>query len=201
MTHLVRNAVDHGLEAAEQRTARGKPSIGIVTVAAREERGALILEVMDDGGGIDAEAVSRRGVQLGLVSAEQAAAAGLDLVFTAGFSTAGRVTEVSGRGVGLDVVRATVESLQGTVTLRTTPGIGTTFTMTLPLTLATTRCLVLRAGEQTLALPLGMVSRVVRVGEGDLGPDAPVAMADLAAVLGLSHLPDPGSFRLAVISA
>ena len=222
LTHLVRNAVDHGLEDAERRRAQGKPAVGVVTVAAREERGTLILEVTDDGGGIDAAAVRRRGVELGLVSAEQAEAAGLDLVFRAGFSTAGRITEVSGRGVGLDAVRATVESLQGTVTLQTTPGWGTTFTMTLPITLATTRCLLLRAGGQTLALPLGTVSRVVRISEGEIdrtgdravlrAADPPVALDDLAAVLGLRRTADrsgdPGSaeaasgpFRLAVVPA
>ena len=222
LTHLVRNAVDHGLEDPERRTAQGKPAIGVVTIAAREERGTLILEVSDDGGGIDAAAVRRRGVELGLVSADEATAAGLDLVFRPGFSTAGRITEVSGRGVGLDAVRATVESLQGTVTLHTTPGWGTTFTMTLPVTLATTRCLLLRAGGQTLALPLGTVSRVGRVSEGDIdrtgdravlrAADPPVALAELAAVLGLRRTADgagdsgsagsaSGPFRLAVVSA
>ncbi|MDQ3945637.1 MAG: ATP-binding protein, partial [Actinomycetota bacterium] len=224
LTHLVRNAVDHGLEDPDRRAAQGKPVVGVVTVAAREEHGTLILEVSDDGAGIDAATVRRRGVELGLVSAEQAAAAGLDLVFAHGFSTAGRITGVSGRGVGLDAVRVTVESLQGTVTLRTEPGAGTTFTLTLPLTLATTRSLVLRSAGHTLALPLGTVSRLVRVGEDDIdrdgavlrGTDPPMAVAELATVLGLRQPPggsqEPwggnpagnvpaGPFRLAVVSA
>jgi chemotaxis protein histidine kinase CheA len=106
LTHLVRNAVDHGIEEPRRRTLAGKPPVGTVTVRAREERGTLILEVADDGAGIDVDAVRRRGVELGLVSAEQATAAGLDLLFRPGFSTAGRITEVSGRGVGLDAVMA-----------------------------------------------------------------------------------------------
>jgi two-component system chemotaxis sensor kinase CheA len=218
LTHLVRNAVDHGLEEPDRRRRSGKPTVGTVTIDAREERGTLVLEVSDDGGGIDVEAVRRRGVELGLVSAEQAAAAGLDLLFRACFSTAGRITEVSGRGVGLDAVVTTVESLQGSVAVRTEAGAGSTFTMTLPLTLATTRSLVLRAAGRTVALPLATVSRVVRVGPGDVGRSsgraaltgagAPVALADLASVLGFDRGPEPAGAsapgppsRLAVIAA
>ncbi|MCA1844812.1 MAG: response regulator [Actinobacteria bacterium] len=203
LTHLVRNAVDHGLEAPERRTLAGKPATGTVTVTAREERHTLVLEVCDDGDGIDLDAVRRRGVELGLVSAAEAAAAGLDLVFRPGFSTAGRITEVSGRGVGLDAVRVTVESLQGSVAVRTEPGESTTFTVTLPLTLATTRSLILRVGGHTLALPLATVSRVVRIDEGAIGRSGgravlkgvgpPVILAELAAVLGLPAAPGDGS--------
>ena len=217
LTHLVRNAVDHGLEDPAGRAAAGKPAVGTVSVRAREERNTLLLEVADDGAGIDVDAVRRRGVELGLVAAEQAVAAGLDLVFRPGFSTAGRITELSGRGVGLDAVTATVESLQGTVAVATEPGAGTTFTVTLPLTLATTRCLVLRAGGRTMALPLATVSRVARVGDEAVGrsggraalrgPGAPVALAGLADVLGLAPAGERGDAgrggpaRLAVISA
>ena len=214
LTHLVRNAVDHGLEGPAGRAAAGKPPVGTVTLRAREERGALILEVADDGAGIDVDAVRRRGVELGLVSAEQATAAGLDLVFRPGFSTAGRITEVSGRGVALDAVMATVESLQGSVALGTDPGSGTTFTVTLPLTLATTRSLLLRAGGHTLALPLATVSRVVRVDDEAVGRSggraalrglgAPVALAELAAILGLPPGDGPAAGApapLAVIAA
>jgi two-component system chemotaxis sensor kinase CheA len=216
LTHLVRNAVDHGLESPDRRSRAGKPPTGVITVAAREERGTLVLEVSDDGGGIDGDAVRRRAIELGLLSADQATAAGLDLVFRPGFSTAGRITEVSGRGVGLDAVTAAVEGLHGSVAVRTEPGSGTTFTMTLPLTLATTRCLVLRAGGQTLALPLSTVSRVIRVDEAAIGRTGgraaltgvgpPVALAELAAVLGLAASGDsadggPTPSRLAVIAA
>ncbi|HEY0398016.1 MAG TPA: response regulator, partial [Acidimicrobiia bacterium] len=218
LTHLVRNAVDHGLEEPDRRRRSGKPTIGRVTIDAREERGTLVVEVSDDGGGIDVEAVRRRGVELGLVSAEQAALAGLDLLFRPGFSTAGRITEVSGRGVGLDAVVATVESLQGSVAVRTEDGAGSTFTLTLPLTLATTRSLVLRAAGRTVALPLAAVNRVVRVGAGDIrrssgraaltGSGGPVAVAELASVLGFDRGPEPAGgnaagppSRLAVIAA
>ena len=216
LTHLVRNAVDHGLESPDGRARAGKPAVGVVTVAAREERGTLVLDVSDDGGGIDVEAVRRRAVELGLVSAEQATAAGVDIVFRPGFSTAGRITEVSGRGVGLDAVTAAVEGLHGSVAVRTEPGAGTTFTMTVPLTLATTRCLLLRAGDQTLALPLSTVDRVVRVDEAAVGRTGgraaltgvgpPVALAELSAVLGLAPPADgadgpaPPRSALAVVS-
>ena len=219
LTHLVRNAVDHGLEEPRRRALAGKPPEGTVTVRAREERGTLVLEVADDGAGIDVDTVRRRGVELGLVSAEQAAAAGLDLVFRPGFSTAGRITEVSGRGVGLDAVMAAVDSLQGSVALGTEPGTGTTVTLSLPLTLATTRVLLLRAGDRTLALPLATVSRVVRVDAGATGRSggraalrgvgAPVALAELTAVLGIpggvgpaaSGASAPSPSRLAVIAS
>jgi two-component system, chemotaxis family, sensor kinase CheA len=200
LNHLVRNAIDHGLEDPGRRVLAGKPAVGVVTVAASEERGTLVLVVRDDGDGIDEEAVCRRAVELGLVSAAQAAAIGLDLVFGAGFSTAGQITEVSGRGVGLDAVRATVESLQGTVTLSTEPGAGTTIRLTLPLTLATTRCLVLQAGGHRLALPLATVTRVVRRRHGEVDD---VPYADLAAVLGLPRrsCADASAPGLAVCSA
>jgi len=140
-------------------------------------------------------------------------------VFRAGFSTAGRITEVSGRGVGLDAVRAAVESLQGSATLGTEPGTGTTVTLSLPLTLATTRVLLLRAGGRTLALPLATVTRVMRVDAGAIGRSggraalrgvgAPVALAELAAVLGIpggvgsadTGGSPPSPSRLAVIAS
>ena len=182
VTHLVRNAVDHGLEAPGRRAAAGKPPVGVVTVAAREERGTLVLDVRDDGAGIDLDAVRRRAVELGLVPADQADGAGFDLLFRAGFSTAGRVSAVSGRGVGLDAVRAMVDALLGSVAVHTEPGSGTTFTVVLPLTLATTRSLLVRAGGRTLALPLADVGRIERVAAAGSPPAGP----DLATVLGLA---------------
>lgn len=198
LAHLVRNAVDHGLEDPARRAVVGKPATGSITVSAREERGTLIIEVCDDGDGIDEEAIRRRAVELGLVSADEATAAGLDLVFHPGFTTVGRITEVSGRGVGLDAVRATVEALQGTVTLATELGSGTTVTLSLPLTIATTRCLVLRAGGHRLALPLATVSRVER--RRDNGAQER-SSPDLTAVLGLPRAASGATPDLAVWSA
>jgi two-component system, chemotaxis family, sensor kinase CheA len=197
LAHLVRNAVDHGIEDPARRALSGKPATGVVTVAARQERATLTVEVSDDGDGIDEDAVRRRAVELGLVSPGLAAAAGVDLVFHPGFTTAGRLTEVSGRGVGLDAVRAAVEALQGSVTLRTELGSGTTVILTLPLTVATTRCLVLEAGGHRLALPLATVTRVERRrGTDDPGLPHP----DLTAVLGLPPS-GGGSPGLAVFSS
>ncbi|HEV7536205.1 MAG TPA: response regulator, partial [Acidimicrobiia bacterium] len=190
----IRNAVDHGLERPDRRRAAGKPAVGVVTVSAREQRGTLVLEVADDGGGIDVDAMLHRAAEQGLVPPGQDAGPGFDLLFRPGFSTAARVTEVSGRGVGLDAVAAMARGLGGAVALRSEPGQGTTFTVTLPLTLAAIRSLLLRAGGRTLALPLAAVGRVERAGA------RPVA-AELAAVLGLNGtgVPAPPA-RLAVLS-
>ncbi|HZQ78982.1 MAG TPA: response regulator [Acidimicrobiia bacterium] len=201
VTHLVRNAVDHGLERPEQRRAAGKPAAGRVRVAAREERGRLLLEVGDDGGGIDIEAVRHRAGELGLANGGPPDHdAGLEWLFRPGFSTAAGVTEVSGRGVGLDAVRAAAQALGGSVSVHTEPGKGTTFTVSLPLTLATTRALLVRAGGRTLALPLAAVGRVERVSppSGPTGAATATAAVHLGPLLGLGE-PAAGTAR-AVLS-
>ncbi|WP_439624861.1 hybrid sensor histidine kinase/response regulator [Gemmata sp.] len=167
LLHLLRNAIDHGIEDAATREAAGKPAAGTVRVRAGHEGTQIVIRVSDDGRGIDYEAVRLAAVARGALAPEAAAIASpdelTDLLFQSGFSTAGRVTEISGRGVGLDVVRALVERLKGTVALASEPGRGATFTVRLPLTLAVIRALVVEAEGHTFALPLGSVTQILRL--------------------------------------
>jgi chemotaxis protein histidine kinase CheA len=163
LKHLVVNAVDHGCEPPAARLAAGKPGRATVTVTARAAGGTVVLEVADDGAGIDADAVLDQAVQRGLVAPDAVltATAVLDLLFTPGFSTATEVTETSGRGVGLDVVRMAVEHIGGTVSVRTHPGAGTTFVVTVPVTLGVLRCLIASVGDESYAIPVsGVVESV-----------------------------------------
>jgi chemotaxis protein histidine kinase CheA len=156
LKHLVVNAVDHGCERPEQRTAAGKSARATVTVAARAAGGTVVVEVSDDGAGIDDEALRQKAIQRGVLPAEStlSGSALWQLLFLPAFSTAGEVTETSGRGVGLDVVRTAVEALGGTVDVHSTPGQGTTFVVTLPVTLGVLRCLIARVGAERYALPV-----------------------------------------------
>ena len=167
LTHLLRNAVDHGLESPEVRTALGKPAAGRLTLAARHEGSRVVLTIADDGRGIDPERV-RAAAALGRGGFDPAAAAALppaelfDLLFLPGFTTKAEVSELSGRGVGLDAVRSVVEGLKGTVEVASELGRGTTFTIRLPMTMAVLRALLVRANRQTFAIPLEAVERVLR---------------------------------------
>jgi chemosensory pili system protein ChpA (sensor histidine kinase/response regulator) len=167
LLHLLRNAVDHGIEDAEGRRTAGKPTVGTIRVQALREGTQVLIRVSDDGRGIDPDRIRSAAVARGFLSAESAAVAGndelFDLMFRAGFSTASRVSEISGRGVGLDAVKSLVERLKGTVAVSSVPGQGTTFTVRLPLTLAVIRALLVQAEEQTFALPLGAVSQILRL--------------------------------------
>ena len=137
LVHLVRNACDHGIEAPEARRAAGKPAEGTIRLSAYHEGGSIVIELSDDGRGLDREAIVAKAVRQGLIrSADGMSEADVDaLIFAPGFSTAKQVTEISGRGVGMDVVKRHVEAMRGRVTIQTTPGHGTTFKMVLPLTL------------------------------------------------------------------
>ncbi len=165
LVHLLRNAVDHGLEDPATRLQAGKAAAGRIEIEARRERDMIHIAVRDDGAGIDLDAVRRRAVEAGLLPydvavdlpPEQLAA----LIFHAGLSTATSVSEVSGRGVGMDAVRATTESLGGTVEVRTTRGIGTTLTLSVPITAAVQRVLLLGIAAETVALPIARVERIV----------------------------------------
>ena len=155
LKHLVVNAVDHGCESPEHRLAAGKPAQATVTVAARAAGGTVVIEVSDDGAGIDEEALRTQALARGLIADATLTGPALwQVLFLPAFSTAAEVTETSGRGVGLDVVRTAVESLGGTVDLRSTPGEGTTFVLTLPVTLGVLRCLLARIGDERYAIPV-----------------------------------------------
>ena len=166
LLHLLRNAVDHGIEIPAVRRAVGKAPRGRITVRALHEGTDVLIEVEDDGAGLNVETIRRLAIERGYVTeADAASLAPEDLfpfVFEPGFSTAERISEVSGRGVGLDIVKAKVGQLGGRTSLASQPGGGTTITIRVPMTLAITRVLVVRAGGETLGLPLGAVAQIVR---------------------------------------
>jgi two-component system chemotaxis sensor kinase CheA len=170
--HLLRNAVDHGLEAPAQRLAAGKPETGVITITAEVVGDRLNLVVADDGSGLDLDAIRRRAGAAGLVAAadlERIAAHELsDLIFLPGFSTRSSVSTLSGRGVGLDVVRTKVERMGGYVTVASTPGAGTSFHLSVPLSLASSHGLLLRAGTAIYVLPLDTIQRIVPVQPGNV---------------------------------
>jgi chemotaxis protein histidine kinase CheA len=155
LKHLVVNAVDHGCESPERRVAAGKQPESTVTVAARAAGGTVVIEVSDDGAGIDEHALRSQALARGLIADPTLTGPALwQVLFLPAFSTAAEVTETSGRGIGLDVVRTAVEALGGTVDLRSTPGEGTTFVLTLPVTLGVLRCLLARIGDERYAIPV-----------------------------------------------
>ena len=156
LTHMIRNAIDHGLESPDKRAAAGKPAEGVVKLAAFHRSGRIVIEVSDDGGGINRERVKGIAIEKGLVSAEATLSdEEIDnLIFMPGFSTAAEVSDISGRGVGMDVVRRSIQALGGRINIVSKPGKGSTFTMSLPLTLAVLDGMVVSAQGQTLVAPI-----------------------------------------------
>ncbi len=156
LTHMIRNAIDHGLESPEARAAAGKPAEGLVRLTAAHRSGRIVIEVGDDGGGINRPRVKAIAVERGLISADAALSdEEIDnLIFMPGFSTASEVSDISGRGVGMDVVRRSIQALGGRISITSRPGLGSTFTMSLPLTLAVLDGMVITVGGQTLVAPL-----------------------------------------------
>ncbi|MBK8535280.1 MAG: hybrid sensor histidine kinase/response regulator [Candidatus Competibacteraceae bacterium] len=214
LTHLLRNAVDHGIETPDQRRASGKSPRGIIRLRAEQRGNHLVIEVADDGRGIDPDAVRQAALNHGLISAHEAAAldeeATLNLIFRAGLSTARQVSAISGRGVGLDVVRANLEQLRGLAQIVNQPGQGVTFSLFLPLTLATSQVLLVETGGQTVALPATHVERILRVPANRIGQvdgqpvihveGRPLPLLSLARLLRLSAVEPPmaGEVRLPV---
>lgn len=172
LIHLVRNSVDHGIESPEKRRAAGKSERGRITLTARHEQGRIILTVEDDGRGIDTQKLRQSAVQKGLISAEDAAALteeqAIDLMFLAGLSTAEKVTDISGRGVGLDIVNNNIQRINGTILVESELGIGTCFQIILPLTLAIMPSLLVKVQQNTLAIPLVMITETFRLERTDI---------------------------------
>ncbi|MBI2569987.1 MAG: chemotaxis protein CheA [Candidatus Schekmanbacteria bacterium] len=170
LTHLVRNSVDHGIETPETRAQLGKPLEGHLLLRANHEGGQVVVEVVDDGAGIDTDKIRRKAVEKGLLSAERAAQLSnreaLDIIFLAGFSTAKAVTNISGRGVGMDVVRSNIDRIGGSVELSSTPGQGTNVRINLPLTLAIIPALIVISDEQRFAIPQASVLELLCLGQG-----------------------------------
>lgn len=219
LTHAVRNSVDHGIEPPAERLRAGKSSEGCVTLKAFHQGGSVVIEVSDDGGGIATEKVRAKAVERGLVPADTAAAMSerevLQLIFLPGFSTAAAVTTVSGRGVGMDVVRANIEKVNGSVELDSKVGVGTTLRLRVPLTLAIVPALVVRSGRQSFALPQTTLVELVyiptrdaakvieRVGAAEVYRlrDRLLPMVWLDRLLGLNNATDHHGFYMAVLEA
>ena len=170
LTHIVRNSVDHGIEKPEKRVAAGKPAEGRLLLRAYHEGGQVIIEISDDGGGLDADRIRRKAVEKGLITPEQASRMGeregVNLIFLPGFSTAEKVTNVSGRGVGMDVVKTNIEKIGGTVDVQSKAGAGTTVRMKIPLTLAIIPALIVTSGGDRYAIPQISLLELVRL-DGD----------------------------------
>lgn len=165
LMHLVRNCVDHGIESPKRRRECAKDPAGKIVLRAAHEGNSVVVQIRDDGGGIDLERVRERGIALGLIRADeqQTERELLELLFVPGFSTARSVSELSGRGVGMDVVRRAIGRLSGTLEVASRPGVGTTFTIRLPLTLAILGALLVRIAGELYAIPLDAVSESLRL--------------------------------------
>lgn len=170
LTHLIRNAVDHGIEAAEVRTAAGKAAEGTLTLSAEHRAGRILITIADDGAGINRERVLAKAIEKGIVGADAALTAEEidNLIFAPGFSTAQVVSNISGRGVGMDVVRQNVKDLGGRITIESHPGKGTAFILTLPLTLAISDGMIVNVADQTMVVPLAHVVESLRPGHGEV---------------------------------
>ena len=170
--HLLRNSADHGLESAEVRAERGKPEVGSIYLNAFQEGNNVVIEVADDGNGIDVEKVKSKAVEKGTLTQEQADALtekeAIDLLFKPSFSTSDKITDVSGRGVGLDVVKSKIEALGGDVEVKTKYGEGSTFSIRLPLTLAIIQALMVKLGDEKYAISLGSIETIEDVPVGDI---------------------------------
>ncbi|MDP3847054.1 MAG: Hpt domain-containing protein [Pseudomonas sp.] len=179
LEHMLRNAVDHGIESAEVRRVAGKSEVGNIRLTLGREGGDILLTLADDGGGIRLEAVRRKAIERGMLDADSDLTDHeiLQFILEAGFSTAEKVTQISGRGVGMDVVHSEVKQLGGSMSIESTPGEGTRFLIRLPFTVSVNRALMVLSGEDLYAIPLNTIEGIVRVSPYELeayyGPDAP----------------------------
>ncbi len=210
LVHMIRNAIDHGLETPATRVARGKTPTGTILLQAAQESNQVVITIMDDGSGIDAAEVRRKAIARGLLKSDQTLSdrEAIQLIFAQGFSTSEAVTEVSGRGVGLDVVLKSIERLNGMVEVETVKGVGTKFIIQLPLTLAIISALLVEVGDRTYAVPLGAVVESLKFDRSDAHRingretlrirDRLVPIVALAELFGLP-ISDAGARRYAVI--
>jgi len=172
LMHLLRNSADHGIESAEERARKGKPAVGSIFLDAYQDGNNVVIEVRDDGNGIDTEAVKNKALERGVITHDQAATMSekeiIDLLFLPSFSTAKKVTDVSGRGVGLDVVRSKIESLSGEIEVKSVLGEGSTWTIRLPLTLAIIQALMVVVGNEKYAISLGSIQAIEDIQPSDI---------------------------------
>lgn len=196
LVHLVRNAVDHGVETIEDRRLAGKPEKSQVELSARQEGDHILITISDDGKGMRPEVIRNKAIEKGLITSEIANTLDenqcLELIFLPGFSTKDEISSVSGRGVGMDVVKTNIQKLNGTLQIQSDPGQGTTIAISLPLTLAILPVLVLRLGDQSFAVPLSMVREILPVTQAGLqqvsGKATMVVRGEVLPVLPLSQL-------------
>lgn len=198
LMHLIRNSVDHGIEDAEQRVALGKSATGHVTLRAYHKGNSVVIEIEDDGKGIDPEKMREVAVRKGIISQDEAKALtdreAIELIFAPGFSSAEVVTDISGRGVGMDVVRTNIKNLKGNVTVHTVKNQGTRFTLSLPLTLAIIEALMIKMGDQTYAIPLDAVATTTKLESNILtsinGRNAVTLRGEVLGIVDLGELLD-----------
>ena len=196
LVHLVRNAVDHGVETIEKRIAAGKPEKSLVELSARQEGDHILITIADDGRGMRPETIRNKAIEKGLITNEIANTLDekqcLELIFLPGFSTKDEISSVSGRGVGMDVVKTNIQKLNGVVDIQSEPGKGTVLTISLPLTLAILPVLILRLGDQSFAVPLSMVREILSITPDQLqqvsGRATMVVRGEVLPVLSLAQL-------------
>jgi two-component system chemotaxis sensor kinase CheA len=199
LAHLVRNAVDHGIESPADRINEGKPAQGTVTLDAYHQGNQIVIEVSDDGHGLDREKITAKAIERGILKPGDATILSEadinDLIFHPGFSTAEQVTSISGRGVGMDVVKTVLEKLKGSISIKSTPGKGTTFYLKVPLTLAIIKALLFRVGDRLYAVPLASVVEITRTTQGALhridNHDVMQLRNEVLTLLHLSDLAEP----------
>ncbi|MCK6405532.1 MAG: chemotaxis protein CheA [Rhodocyclaceae bacterium] len=196
LIHLIRNAVDHGVEGGEERLAAGKPAKSVVRLEARQEGDHIVLIIADDGRGMSAERIRAKAIEKGLISEEEANTLderqSLHLIFLPGFSTKTQISDVSGRGVGMDVVKTNIQKLNGSIDIRSEPGKGSVFIISLPLTLAILPVLLVLLGDQPFALPLSLVREILPIEHGKLqevgGKATLVVRGEILPVVSLAKL-------------
>ena len=193
LLHLLRNAIDHGIEPPEKREKIGKPPEGTVKLTAERKKDHILITVEDDGAGLDPEKIKRKALEKGIISEAESkvmtAQQLIDLIFLPGFSTSEKVTETSGRGVGMDIVKTKIESLGGTVQIESAVGKGTKVTLTLPLTLAIVKAILIKVADQTYAIPLNHIDEVIRIKKSELKKIGDVSAINLRGnILPVFHL-------------
>ncbi|RDE51516.1 MAG: chemotaxis protein CheA [Candidatus Accumulibacter meliphilus] len=196
LVHLIRNAVDHGVETAAQRQAAGKPVKSVVRLEARQEGDHIVLIIADDGRGMSPEKIRAKAIEKNIISEEEANTLddrqSLNLIFLPGFSTMAQASAVSGRGVGMDVVKTNIQKLNGSIEIRSEPGKGSVFSISLPLTLAILPVLLVLLGEQPFALPLSMVREILPIDHERMqevgGKETVVVRGEILPVIALSRL-------------
>lgn len=215
IVHLIRNSVDHGIEPEEERIKLGKPAQGKLSLEARHEGSHVVIEIADDGRGINKDKIKEKAIRRGLLSddydAEFSISDAIEILFESGFSTSDEVTDVSGRGVGMDAVRSAVESLSGQVIMKSTPGQGTTTTIKLPLTLAIIKALLVECQNQTYAIPIQTVRENLLISKSDIKTvsqhdviilrDEVLPILDLAETLGFKRSEHGDIFSVIVIES